>query len=103
MCDFYPGQEVVCVDADGPGLYDKPLREGAVYTVRWVGKYLCPRFGEIHPSIRLLEVLREPCPVTGVDDLPFRVSRFRPVQRKSLPECLTRLLDTPIEREVERA
>lgn len=87
MCDFKPGDEVVCVDDQwvGHGRCSKlgiacPLREGAVYTVSQV----CPAIGlgidglvSVHPTVFFAEV-RHPFAGRGFD-----ARRFRKVHRKS--------------------
>lgn len=70
MCDFKPGDEVVCVDAreTAPGW---PLVEGRVYTVHSVG------FGFLSGRAYLRVTLESHAAQSG-----WRASRFRRVQRK---------------------
>ena len=67
MCDFKPGDEVVCVDAK-PRLYPaEMLKEGAVYTVT------CVLYGHL---VELAEARHHP------DTDGFWADRFRKVQRR---------------------
>jgi len=84
---FEPGQLVVCVDDSDPlgravDLMDG-LKRGAVYTVRWSGM-ASSHFNPTTPAVRLKEIYRSPCPVTGEVDLPFAASRFRPLDDSKL-------------------
>lgn len=105
MCDFYPGMEVICVDDTwpAPSLGDPGIREGEVYTVKRVCIDPYGRCASQAKCSSSVEVILRETGKYGMYGFGFCACRFRPVQRKSLPECLTRLLDTPVEREVERA
>lgn len=68
MCDFKPGDEVVCVDAK-PRLYAAPnIKEGSVYTVVRVTR------GRV---VELAEARHHP------DTLGFWADRFRKVQKRN--------------------
>jgi len=98
---FHVGQEVVCVNdkftITGPGApFVKTPVCGRVYTIRDIrtsrrGDYLLLdeiRNDEFHFG-------------SGETGEPgWRLDRFRPVQRKQLPESLTRLLGLPKDVEV---
>lgn len=79
MCDFKPGDEVVCVDAspsaDG---VTAPIAEGEVYTVSVV------RRARMSNSSRVVIELAEVPPVLWHDGLPrgYKPSRFRKVERR---------------------
>jgi hypothetical protein len=79
---FRVGQKVVCVDAratDASG--DRELFKGAIYTIRWAGRYDGPFpwvWGQFY-GVRL-EGLHRLDPWTPENsDLPFDAVRFRPV------------------------
>lgn len=78
MCDFKPGDEVVCVDASlyepGPWLGDPPV-EGCVYVVDALSHFR----GE--PHLHLAEISNHYG--LGGNDLGYRARRFRKVQRKN--------------------
>ncbi len=82
---FYTGQKVVCVDASQPPRVLTPLglKDGRVYTIRWVGAYRHYVDGDFL-GIRLEEIDRglDGGPDGyGADDMPYRASRFRPLVR----------------------
>lgn len=87
MCDFKPGDEVVCVN-DQPIHTDSPwlwrLSERRIYTVLSVG--LSPTadfFPDVPVSVRLVEVENR-CPNwPGLGDMGFNPVRFRKVERKN--------------------
>lgn len=76
-----PGDKIVCVNARFPADVrgDQLLREGEVYTVRWVGTYTHFIDGT-YRGVRLAEIHRGDDPA-GYDpgDMPFRADRFKPV------------------------
>ncbi|WP_181181024.1 hypothetical protein [Mesorhizobium sp. B2-2-4] len=80
MNTFYPGQEVVCVDATQPPRTTIPLgiTEGQTYVLRWVGPYTSYVDGEFI-GVRLEGIERGQCPTYGHDDPPFNARRFRPL------------------------
>ena len=85
MTHFYPGQEVVCVDASQPERVTIPigLVEGQVYTLRWVGdfnNYVDPPF----IGVRLLGINRGKDPTYGFEDPPYAARRFRPLVKDKL-------------------
>lgn len=99
---FRVGQKVVCVDAGKtPGINARGraadyLKEGRVYTVRWVGE--CPHepWRKLGVNIRLAEVNR------GGDaerpewnDFPFRATRFRPIVERSTDISIFTAMLTP--------
>jgi hypothetical protein len=102
---FYVGQKVVCVDAACTTVLGlQELIEGSTYTIRWVGhaphKQL--RNGRFSTTVcvRLVEILRDTCPTTGIVDLPFNIQRFRPVvERKTSIEIFKRMLN-PSDRKI---
>lgn len=76
---FYPGQQVVCVNAhgipDARNDYLEILHEGNVYTVRDVvdnPKYASPGYG-----LRLNTILLPHCLATGMEEA-WHPARFRP-------------------------
>lgn len=83
---WHCGMRVVCVDSEWTvvGTNRKELKDGSVYTISWIGT--CPEEGIV--CIRLQEVTRR-CD-TAEDrrywglygEVPFRASRFRPVQTR---------------------
>lgn len=100
MCDFYPGQEVICIDDFPQGESMTALKAGEIFTIREC--VIHPLHGRM--GLRLAEVVNPPeDTIFGHLERAYAAYGFRPLIRKSLPECLTRLLDTPVEREVERA
>lgn len=84
-CDFYPGQEVVCVDAKTPPrtTIPLPIEEGKTYVLRWVGPYNSYVDGEFI-GVRLEGIERGVCPTYGHDDPPFHSRRFRPLVKDTL-------------------
>ena len=88
MCDFRPGDEVVCVD-DAQGRvegFQQPWLSGpdrgCVYNVSDV---FCDEDGVI--CVRLKEI-QNTWVATG-EDVGWRASRFRKVQRRNLTEWLS--------------
>lgn len=77
---FRVGQKVVCVDANGH-LMDG-LKRGGVYTVAWIGEFKHPIRGHRGLCVHLVEILRTRCPVYDID-VPYRTSRFRPLQKRT--------------------
>lgn len=94
---FRVGQKVVCVNVDGPGIYNSESRVvlGAVYTIR---ELALTRLG--NPGLRLQEVVLSCRPrQVGVvtkehfTDAPYGAFRFRPaVERKTFIETFTKRL-----------
>lgn len=84
MCDFKPGDEVVCVDAGLRPCRSRPtarpsgLVEGVVYTIRSVG---LSRFDDVTPVIWL-------CETANARGQGYRADRFRKVQRRDLSAWL---------------
>lgn len=93
MCDFKPGDEVVCVDAQvrhAVGAYPTcpVLIEGAVYTVRAV-------FLDARATPRVhLHGASNTHPIHGTDG-GFYASRFRKAQRPRTRRSLTEWLNQP--------
>lgn len=101
---FHVGQKVVCVDADQTrwdGIVE--LIKGQVYTIRWIGTYVVPEWGDGWDTdevcVKLAEVPRRHDGALPhdrrADDMPFRVARFRPVierKRKTDIAIFNRLL-----------
>jgi len=86
---FRSGMKVVCVDDDGQACSsgDRPVRLGAIYTVRDAFDF----FGE--PAVRLEEIMNP-------RDRAYHAYRFRPiVSRKTDISCFTVLLNPSKERE----
>lgn len=78
MCDFKPGDEVVCVDAgpvDWPWTGDAPI-EGSVYNVIAVGP---SRLRPGQPVVFLAEIRNDG---DGIND-GYLASRFRKVQKSN--------------------
>lgn len=90
MCDFKPGDEVVCVDdatLHGSDAPPKGIAKGGVYTVAAVGP--SPTNNPIVRG-RLVVFLvgtQNTGTVTGLD-IGYAPSRFRKVQRRDLTEWL---------------
>jgi hypothetical protein len=82
MQDFYPGQQVVCVDASQPARVTIPLGlvEGQIYTLRWVGMYDNYTDGAFL-GVRLLGINRGKDPTYGFEDPPYAARRFRPLAK----------------------
>jgi hypothetical protein len=84
MCEFKPGDEVVCVNASliepAPWQGDAPV-EGGVYVVVAVHLY------RNEPHVRLAEISN----VEGDDleDVGYRARRFRKVQKRDLTAWLS--------------
>ncbi|MBZ9659740.1 CAP-Gly domain protein [Mesorhizobium sp. ESP-6-4] len=78
--DFYPGQEVICVDAKSPPRVTIPLGlvEGQTYVLRWVGEYDNYVDGPFI-GVRLVGVNRGKDPTYGFEDPPYNAKRFRPL------------------------
>lgn len=85
MTDFYPGQDVVCIDAALPPRVTIPLGlvEGQVYTIRWVGMFDNYVDGPML-GVKLVGINRGVDPEYGFDDPPYRASRFRPLVKDKL-------------------
>lgn len=109
---FHVGQEVVCVDDSPVEVLDKfdggyvtrcsarPLVAGRIYTITGI---LAPSAKDYYRNIgnRCSAVVQLQEVVNPLDESGgFAAERFRPVQRKQLPESLTRLLDLPKDVEV---
>jgi hypothetical protein len=76
---FHTGQQVVCIDAEFKYVSNpQGIKEGEVYTLRWVGPYKSYVDGE-YIGVRLVGVERGACPSYGYDDPPFFARRFRPL------------------------
>lgn len=79
--DFYPGQDVVCIDADFSAQtpHDQGIRKGEVYRLSWVGMYRHYLDGE-YLGVRLKGVERGADPAGyDTEDMPFAARRFRPL------------------------
>jgi len=87
MNHFYVGQQVVCIDDKFNNVsIDQGIREGAIYTLRWVGMYTHYVDGEFL-GVKLIEVDRgndDGPEGYGAADMPFRASRFRPLVKDPL-------------------
>jgi hypothetical protein len=89
MCEFKPGDEVVCVDDDPlshsmaarPGTYWSPPQQGRIYVVSDV--YFNDRWQEV--AVRLE---RQPNPDSTGHDHGYIARRFRKVQRRDLQSWL---------------
>ena len=82
MTTFKVGDQVVCVDDKFPFVsIDQGIREGEIFTVRWVGNYRHYVDGDFY-GIKLEGVDRgndDGPEGYGAADMPFRASRFRPL------------------------
>lgn len=76
--NLYPGQDVVCINADPPPGQHLGLTKDAIYKIRWVGMHRTYLAGEFL-GVRLVDVDRPVCPFSGEEDVPFRADRFRPL------------------------
>lgn len=88
MCDFKPGDEVVCVDDSVPTTPGRQpwvcrLRKGEVYTV--CGVSIHPK--DKHLCIHLVQV--QNIWIKTGEDVGFKPSRFRKVQRRDLSAWLS--------------
>lgn len=84
MCDFKPGDEVVCVDVEPnhPAYRRNPLVLGKRYTVSSIGVVTCPRDGPV------VVVMLDGVPQSRTGN-GWGVRRFRKVQRRNLTEWLS--------------
>lgn len=79
MNTFYPGQKVVCIDDKFPHVSnDQGIREGQVYTLRWVGMYRSYVDGDFL-GVKLADFNRGTCELYGHVDPPFAARRFKPL------------------------
>lgn len=107
MNDFYVGQKVVCIDDKFKNVsIDQLIREGQIYTVRWVGMYKHYVDGEF-VGIKVEEIQRgndDGPEGYGAADMPYRATRFRPLVKDkigALRSLLTPNLDAPKEPETK--
>lgn len=85
MCEFKPGDEVVCVDASiNPFWGQTALVEGSVYIIRRVVNGGC--------AVHLVELLSAP-EQYGRCDRGFIASRFRKVPRRDISQWLETATD----------
>lgn len=91
------GAEVVCINADGTNTAGLPeLEAGSRYKLRWVGYFahpLLPGAGA-RATVRLEGVIRKSRDdaAYGLVDIPFYISRFRPVIARTLEQEVSRFL-----------
>lgn len=82
MNHFHVGQKVVCVDDKFKNVsIDQGIREGQIYTLKWVGMYQHYVDGEFS-GVKLAEVDRgndDGPEGYGAADMPFAARRFRPL------------------------
>lgn len=82
MNQFHVGQRVVCIDDKFKNVsIDQGIREGQIYTLRWVGMYSHYVDGDFL-GVRLMEVDRgndDGPEGYGAADMPFAARRFRPL------------------------
>lgn len=92
---FRVGQKVVCTHDNFKWVSnDQLIREGEVYTIRWVGRFTHYIDGDFL-GLRFEEIVRGEDPAGYTDpDMPYRASRFRPVvepapdeERKALEDA----------------
>lgn len=86
--DFYPGQQVVCVDdkvplIDGSVVKDKAITEGQVYTLSWVGVAKHYVFGE-YLGVCLEGIASRFGAEEGRPHMPYAARRFRPLVKDRL-------------------
>lgn len=83
---FHVGQKVVCVNPwHTDSLGKQELIENAIYTIRWIGDWEYLPFSARSLCLRLYEVHRgqdEWCSAPQAFDIPFCVSRFRPLTER---------------------
>lgn len=91
--DFYPGQKVVCIDADQPPnvTISLGLVKGQIYTLRWVGTFNNYVDGEFL-GVRLVGINRGKDPTYGYEDPPYAARRFRPLVKD--PIAVFRRIET---------
>lgn len=95
-----PGQLVECINdtPHGPLAPDEytmdGLARGRIYTVRWVGMHQSDLHGR-YRGLRLEEIFRKPEVPECEVDLPYRTSRFRPVESTRLNVFRAMLDQTP--------
>lgn len=88
MINFYPGQEVICIDdkvplASGATVKDANITEGTVYRLRWVGMANHYVFGD-YLGVRLEGVNSGFGEAWGQPDAPYAAKRFRPLVKDPL-------------------
>lgn len=88
MLDIKVGDRVVCIDDTGtapnfnevdPNYPAQELVEGREYVVRWIGQHCDPFYEGTYLGVRVEGVVRPVDPVSGTEDKPFKVERFRPL------------------------
>jgi hypothetical protein len=82
MSEFHVGQEVMCVDdtASQKGSWERPIKIGAHYFIRWVGDFDHPLSNK-EPCVRLEGIIRISAgPLTAGVDIPLVARRFRPIK-----------------------
>ena len=84
---FRVGQKVVCVDEhDTEPDCKTVLSSGRTYTIRWIGPYKHPFLAEML-CVRLFEINPRTtkgwsCHTKDYQDMPFRATRFRPLDER---------------------
>ncbi len=79
-----PGDDVICIDDTTLPEQYLEIRQGEIYTCRWIGP--CRTYlGGDYIGVRLDGINRGICPQFFEEDPPFRASRFRPVVKPSAP------------------
>lgn len=73
---FKVGQKVVCIDPNNLDSNTKPLIDGEIYTVRWIGVGV--KNGVRVNSIRLLEITNK-ISYDGKIEWSYLMERFRPI------------------------
>ena len=106
-CNFYVGQKVVCVDADGVGSSGSPLIEGRTYTIRDLGPL--PQWQTKIPGVPAdalgvrLKELRRWSPEQDPEGM-YYTWRFRPLIETDISVFQAMLNPTPKQvREFEEA
>ena len=98
---FRVGQKVVCVDDQGTDPHGVlELHKGNIYTIRWIGMYKHP-FEPNQLCVRLYEINQrgtvgrsQPVPDRH-KDIPFRATRFRPLEERKTDISVFITLLTP--------
>jgi len=102
MNDFYVGQKVVCVDDKFKNVsIDQIIRQGQIYTIRWIGMYQHYVDGEF-VGIKVEEIHRgndDGPEGYGAADMPYRASRFRPLVKDKIGALRKLLTPMPDDRD----
>ncbi len=88
---FVPGQLVKCIDVSDLGVMSDGLEMHGIYTVRGV----VDEWPRGHPGVWLEEIVRPTRPADVFGEVPYRASRFVPIDDKALDIFRQVLTDAP--------